>query len=844
MPGPNISKTEAEERSKHLSIASYDVSIKVVPGVETFYSKSIINFSCHKPGYNTFVDASARKIISATLNGSPIDVSAYDGESVALSNLATENVLVIEMEAIFSKNGEGLQYSVDPADGAAYVYSQGAPSLMRHMYACFDQPDLKATFALTATVPSEWVAIGNTTPTSTVPGEDGYSTWIFPPTPRLATYITVFIAGPYHHVHDEYIGQKKVPLGIYCRKSLANHLDKEEIFKVTKQGFTFFEKVFGLAYPFEKYDQIAVVDFNWGAMENVGAVTFKEELFVFRSKVTQRQYMWRANTILHEMTHMWFGNMVTMRWWDDLWLNESFAEWAAYVALDEGTDYKNGWTEFNSRRKNWAYRQDQLSSTHPIVVAMNDIEEANANFDGITYAKGASVLQQFVAHVGRDNFIAGLQRYFAKHAFGNTTLADLVVELEATSGRDLAQWTATWLQTAGVNTLRPAVEIVDGKYSFFYIIQSVPSIPADSKELRPHRLAVGLYDLTNGRIQKRRSVELDMAGMSTAISEYVGEPEADLIIVNDGDMTYAKMRFDEKSIETLKSHLGAIDDSLARALCLSASWDMLRDAEISSEDFVDIVLAGLPNETEISVVTSLGEQLATAVDLYTRPEKRITLRARVAESLLALLESAPSGSDRQLQFARLFATLATTSTQNSRIAEILSGSLAGLSLDTDLRWHLVGALAERGLISQSEIDTERANDASTQGELNHAYALAAQPSPEAKAKAWAQAIDEAVANAVRVANMRGFNRPLQDDLVSPYTDNYFDILLTVWGGKSFEAATEFVEQMFPTFVATQSTLDKTTAWLEGVGKDSPAALRRLVSEARDGLARALRVQAV
>lgn len=844
MPGVNISQVEAQERSKYLHIESYDVTLKIVPDQETFYSKSMVRFSCIEPGIDTFIDAPARRIISATLNGIAIDVSQFDGETVFLKNLAGENELVIESDAIFSKNGEGLQYSVDPADQEVYLYSQCAPALTRHMYACFDQPDLKATFTLTATVPNHWEAISNSPVESKSPEGAEYTTWRFFPTSRISTYVTAFIAGPYHHVHDNYVGEKKIPLGIYCRKSLAPHLDHEEIFKITKQGFKYFEKVFGLAYPFDKYDQIAVVDYNWGAMENVGAVTFKEELFVYRSKVTQRLYKYRVNTILHEMSHMWFGNLVTMQWWDDLWLNESFATWAAFTATDECTEFKNTWTDFNARQKTWALRQDQLSSTHPIVVDVKDIDTANSNFDGITYAKGASVLQQMVAYVGRDNFIRGLQKYFAKHAYKNTTLADLLLELEATSGRDLKAWSATWLQTAGVNTFRPVLEITGGVYTSMGILQEAPTMPVGSTELRPHRMAIGLYDLRHGSLLRRKSVELDISGVLTHVPELINEKKADLVLINDGDMTYAKIRFDENSIATLKNHVGDIADSLARALCWSAAWDMLRDAEISSIDFVDIALSGLPEETDITVVAQIADQLATAVDQYTHPSVRDALRARVATGLESLMDSAEPGNDHQLQFARSFATLAITPEQNQRILSVLKGQLEGLSIDADMRWHFVCALAERGLMTEAELDGELKKDSTTLGELSHLHAIAALPTAQDKAKAWAQIASEETSNANRVALINGFNSALNRGLIESYVDNYFEMLLVMSGRKSFESATRFTQYAFPMYITTQATLDKANHWLNVTGKDAPSGLRRLVAEGRDSLARALSVQSL
>jgi aminopeptidase N len=464
VPGVNIARSEAADRAKNLQIDSYEISLNLTQGDETFTSTSRINFSCLNPGYKTFLDAVGMRIISASLNGQEFDTSSYDGESLFLPELAATNELVVVMEAKYSNTGEGLVRSVDPADNEVYLYSQGETAYIRQMYPCFDQPSLKAKFTFNVKAPKNWEVIANNPVANKVESGDSID-WSFTETPRISTYVTAIIAGPYAHVHDTYVGKKTVPMGIYLRKSLAEHLDAENIFDLTKKGFDYFEKVFGLTYPFDKYDQIAVVDFNWGAMENVGAVTFKENLLVFRSKVTDRMYLNRANTILHEMAHMWFGNMVTMFWWDDLWLNESFAEWSSYLAMAEATQFDNSWSAFSTERKNWAYRQDQLVTTHPIITDMVDIEAVNANFDGISYAKGASVLHQLSAYVGRENFIAALQKYFAKHAFKNTTLDDLLSELEVQSGRDLKPWVATWLQTAGVNTLRPRLTIENGKYS-------------------------------------------------------------------------------------------------------------------------------------------------------------------------------------------------------------------------------------------------------------------------------------------------------------------------------------------------------------------------------------------
>ncbi|MEY3455465.1 MAG: aminopeptidase, partial [Actinomycetota bacterium] len=696
----------------------------------------------------------------------------------------------------------------------------------------------------TVIAPAHWEVISNN-PVKNKSDVDGKKKWEFTTTPIMSTYITAVVAGPYAHVHDEYNGKKKIPMGIYCRKSLFQHLDAHEIFLVTKQGFEYFERVFGLAYAFDKYDQIAVVDFNWGAMENAGCVTFREELLVFRSKVTERMYNARANTILHEMAHMWFGNLVTMKWWDDLWLNESFAEWSSYLALVEATRFKNSWAGFNAERKNWAYRQDQLSSTHPIAADMVDIETVKANFDGITYAKGASVLHQLVAHVGRDNFIAGLQVYFAKHAYRNTTLKDLLDELEAKSGRSLDSWVATWLQTAGVNTLRPEVKLSGDTYESIAIKQEPPLIPAGSTEKRPHRMAVGLYDLKGDVLSRRTSVELDVAGELTSVDKLKGEKVADLLLINDKDLSYAKIRFDQRSIETLKSHLGKLNDNLSRALCWSAAWDMLRDAEISSSDFIDIAIAGLPGEDDITTVTALGNQLSSAIEVYAAPKNRDSLREKIATVMGDLLERAKPGSDFQLQFARFFASLAHTQAQGAKIRELLDGKLNGLTIDADLRWHLLICLVERGLAGVSEIDAELQRDNTLTGQLARERCLAAQPNLEAKEKAFKTATENfEISNWMRLSAIQGFARPLHRDFHAKFIDRYFGLILDIYNTKSYEDSSNIIDLLFPSYVVSNETLAKTDAWLNSTGKDAHPTLRRHVLEAKDSLVRALKVQAV
>ena len=844
VPGVNLTREEALARSAHISVDGYNVELDLTTGSETFRAKTTITFKSSKPGSQTFVDAVAKSMLNGTLNGVALDSSAFDGESIHLSNLAADNTLVVDLEAQYSVTGEGLHRFVDPADSEIYLYTQFEVADARRMYACFDQPDLKATFTLSAIAPDHWEVISNN-PISAVKDLGNKKKLVsFTTTPVISTYITALVAGPYHKVEDVYKGEKEVPLGIYCRKSLAKHLDADEIFLVTKQGFEYFEREFGLAYPFAKYDQLAVAEFNAGAMENAGCVTFAEDYFVFRSKVTEKNYNWRANVILHEMAHMWFGDLVTMSWWDDLWLNESFAEWASYTALADATRFKNSWTTFNAERKNWAYRQDQLSSTHPIVVDMHDLEAVKTNFDGITYAKGASVLQQLVAHVGKTNFVAALKKYFANHAWKNTTLNDLLVELEATSGRSLKLWVDTWLCTAGVNTLRPEVSASNGIYTSVIVKQEPPKMPVGSKELRPHRMSVAIYDLVNEKLVRRKAQELDVSGPSTPIESFKGEKEGALILINDGDLSYGKIRFDQASIKTLISKLSGVEDPLTRALCWSATWDMLRDGELSASEYVPMAIIGLSTEKDVAVVSMTLMQLGTAVELYACDENRDKVREQVANGVEILLEGAAEGSDMQLQYARSFATFAFSDRQHSRIKDMLDGRLPGLVVDADLRWHLINCLAERGKIDVATIEAELVQDNTASGHKNAASARAALPTSDAKERAWTSALGGELSNHIHDATIAGFNRPSQRHLTQAFIDRYFEALIPSWEKLTYELASTIVTGLFPAYQVNQGVLDKCEKWLTGVGKDAPAALRRFVSENRDALSRAFNAQKV
>ncbi|QXQ11756.1 aminopeptidase N [Paeniglutamicibacter sp. Y32M11] len=843
MPGMNLTREEARARAALITVHSYDVELNLTVSDTIFGSRTTVRFSA-TAGSSTFIDAVTAAVRSVTLNGTELDpAKVSDGVRISLSDLAAENTLVIDADALYMNTGEGLHRFVDPVDSEVYLYSQFEVPDARRMFAVFEQPDLKATFAFTITAPEHWDVISNATTPVPVPAHPGATTWAFAPTAPISSYITALIAGPYKAVRSELTSSdgRVIPLGVFARASLMEHLDAENIFTLTRQGFEFFEEQFGTPYPFEKYDQLFVPEFNAGAMENAGAVTFLES-YVFRSRPTDAMVERRAITVLHELAHMWFGDLVTMRWWNDLWLNESFAEFMSTLAAAQNTEFTSAWTTFNIMEKNWAYRQDQLPSTHPIVAQINDLEDVQVNFDGITYAKGASVLRQLVAWVGQEQFMAGVRSYFAKHAWSNTELPDLMRELEAASGRDLSAWSAAWLETAGVNTLRAVIDTDEsGVITSFAITQSaIEAYPT----IRPHRLAVGFYDLDeSGSLVRVHREELDVAGVRTEVPTLLGRQRPALVLVNDDDLAYAKIRLDELSLATATEHLKDFAHSLPRTLVWGAAWDAVRDAETPARAYVELVLKNIAHESDSSVVMVLLRQLNTALDYYVNPEVAAQTSTRAAQSLWALARGAAAGSDSQLQFTKAFAQRANSAEQLDVVASLLAGELVldGLSIDTDLRWELLTSLAAGSRATEAEINAELARDNTANGSLAAHTAKAAIPSSEAKASAWAGILGGELSNLEQRAAITGFNRVHDAALLSEYVQSYFAAARGIWESKSHEIAQQIIVGLFPAAQVSEATLDASDAFLNTLGSDSPA-LRRLVTEARDSVVRSLAAQ--
>ena len=836
MHAENLTRAEAHERAALIDVDSYDVRLDLSMAIDEpsiFRSSSTIRFSCRQPGAGTHLDITADRIVAATLNGAPVDIEGgFTGQRLALADLAADNELQVVANCVYSRTGEGLHRFVDPVDKNVYLYSQFETFDAHRMFPCFDQPDLKATFAFTVEAPESWRVISN------MPATQDGDVRVFEPTPRQSTYITAMVAGEYVGVEDSHDG---IPLGVYCRKSLAEHLDADEVIKVTKQGFDAFHALFDSRYPWPKYDQVFCPEFNMGAMENAGCVTITED-YVFRSRTTDAAYERRAVTVLHEMAHMWFGDLVTMRWWDDLWLNESFAEFVSTQVTAESTRWPDAWTSFCTIEKTWAYRQDQLSTTHPIAADIVDIEAVTTNFDGITYAKGASVLKQLAHWVGRDAFFAATRAYFAQHAFSNTTLQDLLDALTEASGRDLSTWSKEWLQTAGVNTLRSRFEVdASGAFTSFDVVQEAPE---DHPTLRSHRLRIGLYDRADAGLVRVRQVDVEVVGQSTAVPELVGVAKPDLVLLNDDDMTYAKIRLDEGSWRTLVDGIGQLGDPLARTLCWGAAWDMTRDAEVSCGDYLDLVLAGIGQETEIGTVQSLLRLASQAIDPYGDPARRDSRRTRLADRTLQLLDDSPSGSDFQIAFVRAAAANAVTDAQLARVAALLDGSesVDGLMIDTELRWALLHRLVVTGRAGDAEIEAELERDDTAAGRRHVLTLRSARPTAEAKAEAWRLVVEQdELPNADQGAVLAGFADYAHRELLAPYAAKYFDAINTIYRDRSSEMAQDIINGLYPYYVTTQETVDRTNAYLRD--EQPGPALRRMLLEARDGLARALRAQA-
>jgi aminopeptidase N len=863
----NLRRDEAATRSALITTHRYDVSLDVRqaadPNAAGYTSRSVVSFAASEPGASTFLDFIADEVHSVVLNGKELVVSdVVDGSRIRLDELQAENQVTVTGTALFSTSGEGMHRFFDPADRQCYLYTQYEPADSRRVFANFEQPDLKAEFTFHITAPSEWQVASNGVETLRTPlaGDPAASRWDFAPTKAMSTYITAVLAGPYFKAEDSWSTvlddgtTLDVPLALYCRASMAASFDAEALFRLTRNGLEFFNKLFDFPYPWGKYDQAFVPEYNLGAMENPGLVTFTES-YVFTSRAADSQYQARANTLLHEMAHMWFGDLVTMQWWDDLWLKESFADYMGTLGVDRTTDWDTAWVTFANNRKAWAYVQDQLPTTHPIVADIPDLEAAKQNFDGITYAKGAAVVKQLVAYVGFEAFIASSRQYFKDHAYGNTTLAELLAALSAASGRDLGQWARQWLQTSGISTISSEIEEHDGVLGTVTLVQDAVDPIIGRQEPRPHRLRIGLYDYDDtGALVRTDSVETDVAGARSAVAALTGKPRPALLLVNDDDLSYAKVRLDPSSEATVRSSLDRLNDPMARALCWTALWDSARDAVTPASLYVDAVQRFGPAEPGIGVLLNVLGNTATAIERYVPRDQRDTVRRGFLHVVAAELQAATPGSDRQLAWARALANTSRFDTgQLDLIRGILAGSavIEGLAVDAELRWNFWHALAANGQASRGQLDEELARDNTAAGKSGHATALAARPETAVKAAAWERAVHgTALSNQLLSATIAGFNTGTSA-LLKDFIDPYFESLEQVWAERSIEIASRIVRGLYPAGQDRDGhggppdrhpVLVRTDNWL-AEHPEAPRALRRIIIEQRSQLHRALTAQA-
>jgi aminopeptidase N len=837
----DLLRSEAEERVKLISGLHYDIRLDLTggPAEPTFPSTVEATFSAHQ-GASTFVNLDAAAVREIVLNGSSVDVAAFSENRIALTGLAETNTLRVVADCRYSHTGMGLHRVVDPADGNVYLYTQCEPFEAHRVFACFDQPDLKATFTLYVAAPSEWTVVSNA-PVDRSESAGSSTTTVFSESPVMSSYLVAIVAGPYARVSDSHEG---IELNLYCRQSLRRYLDDAEIFEITKQGLTHFAKRFKMPYPFgTKYDQLFVPEFNAGAMENVACVTFNEESTIYRGPVPATVLAWRAGTILHEMAHMWFGDLVTMRWWDDLWLNESFATYMGNDAQSEATKYTSAWVDFANGDKSWAALQDQLPTTHPIAADVPDVSTGRLNFDGISYAKGASVLRQLVAWVGEDAFFGGVRDYFTEHQWGNASLRDFLAPLERHSGRDLAAWTREWLQTAGMNVLQAEIaSTADGMIDSCSIVQTAAN--PRFATLRSHRVGVGLYDLDDdGHLVRTERLELDVAGERTELEALRRRARPALLLLNDGDLTFAKIRLDDVSTQTVIDHLSDLDDALARSLIWAAVWDMTRDGELSASRYIDLVARHAPNEPVPTIVDDILGQAIGAVELYSHPDNRPALRGVLHETSQRILHKAAAGTPHQLTALRATVTTSDTTAQLDAATGLLDGKdlPQGMVVDQDLRWFLIRRLAAAGRLDEAAIDAESARDRTDVGLRKAAAARAARPDAVAKEAAWERLIDPDTPLATQKALIRGLQERDQQELFAPFLDRWVELVPHYWRERSSEEAEFFTAGMYPVYRVDDGVVAAADRLLEG--SDLKESGRRLVVESRDQTLRLQRAQA-
>jgi aminopeptidase N len=834
IPMSALTRAEAEGRRRLLDVRRVSVDLDLTVGAEVFRSVTVIAFGCGTPGAGTFVDVKPAALRRVVLNGRELDPAALEDGRFPLEGLAADNELLVEADMAYSRTGEGMHRYVDPADGEVYVYTQAFLDEGPRIFAAFDQPDLKAPYQVTVTAPAEWTVVANASALGQrEPASDGAEAGDamvtrFAPTAPISSYLVCVVAGPLHSVRSEHDG---IPLGLHCRRSLAPYLDAdaEELLAVTRQCFDAYHALFRLRYPFGGYDQCFVPEFNVGAMENPGCVTLRDT-FLFRSAVPDTEREHRAIVVAHEMAHMWFGDLVTMRWWDDLWLNESFAEYMGFRVVAEATRYGGAWTGFAST-KAWGRDADQRPSTHPVAPeAVADTAAALQNFDGISYAKGAAALRQLVAWLGDEAFFEGVNRHFEAHAFGNATLDDLLQSLAASGRRDVHAWADLWLRTTGLDTL----QAVDG---------ALRQSSADGV-LRPHRITLGSYDrLVDGSLMFRQRTDVELVNGKT---EPLPEPRGELVVPDDTDLAFAKVRLDEESWSVVRESLGRVPDELARVVIWNSARDLVRDGELPAGEYLELVAAHLPGEPSVHLVQDvLAFARRVVADQYLPPRERPGALARlgaVCRTLLRRTEGDAKAAGLRLVAVRGLIDAAFTPVEQAELQEWLTEGAVpgGPELDPALRWQLLLRLCVLGAAGEAEIAAEAERDPSATSAEGAARCRAARPDPDAKRTAWEAVFGGELSNYLLAATIDGVWQPEQHELLDELglPGRFFPAAGEAAARRGAAVARLLTSGGFPAYAATPEVL--AAGERELAREDLSVALRRGLTDRLDDMRRAVR----
>jgi aminopeptidase N len=822
---PNLTRVEAAARSALIDVSGYRIELDLDRGPEAFESSSTVRFRCADPGASTFLDVKPLELHRVTLNGVDIDLTGFDGERIALSGLAGENEVVVAATMRYSNDGQGLHRAVDPADDRHYVYGHSFLDAAPRVFGCFDQPDLKAPYDVLVTAPAEWIVLGNGAATRV-----GTRGWALATTKPLATYFFTVCAGPYVSVLADHDG---IPLGIHARASLAEPLSRqaEQMLTITRASFDYYHSLFGIRYPFGEYHQVFVPEFNAGAMENPGCVTFRDQ-YVFRGATTHDEVLTRSSTISHEMAHMWFGDLVTMRWWDDLWLNESFAEYMSDRTLYEATEFTDAWVDASMARKPWGYAAERMPSTHPVAGSpAPDAQSALQNFDGISYAKGSATLRQLSAHIGDAAFIAGIGDYLRSHAYDNATLADFLAAMESASGRNLQEWAEAWLQTTGLDAISVDLATRDGLITSAAVRRTAPSAhPAD----RPHTLDVAGFSSGTEVFRVLTSLE----GDQTALPELEGQPVAHVVIPNAADLTWANVKLDPGTLAAAPAELPLVPDAQARAVIWTALIDGVALTEIDPRHLLAVLATSWATETNQSIINRVGIQMSQRIipEFLPEPEQPRAFTI-VAEAAGSILEQSEPGSSRALVAARF---VATTSAEEDLLRRWASGDRLpeGLGQDSDFRWVVLVNLARRGAIGPAEIDAALEQDHTMQGTLKALQAKASAPDASAKVWAWEQITgDHGRSNYELNALATGFWHARDPDVVRPYVSRYFSDVPRLSGRVGEDALARVAALAYPSNVVEAATAERSAAALQR--SDLTASVRRAIVDADSQLREAL-----